>query len=196
MNASLVDEQIRYWDRGERAVPDVTGAAHLLDCRDIISVLRGFRLEPPLKDALDVGCGTGRASSICDGYTGVDVSPSAIRYCQARGINARLIEGPENINSATPRFILCLSVFTHMDRMARKTYLKAFYQSGAKYVLADIIKGDDTGDIALWTANQECFERDVRACGFSFLPPREWKWDMYTHTYYLLTRNETAEAAS
>ena len=48
-----------YWDRGVRNVPDMTGAKHLLDGRDLYAVCQALDIDLPLPNVLDVGCGPG-----------------------------------------------------------------------------------------------------------------------------------------
>jgi hypothetical protein len=112
----------------------------------------------------------------------VDISADAIAYCHNRGIGhppsnrvARRIEGPQDIrlpNGATGYpfdWITCLSVFTHIDRPERQAYLLAFSTTSADNLLVDIIPGDGSGDVTLWTADWDSFLVDVADAGWVIL---------------------------
>jgi SAM-dependent methyltransferase len=177
-----------YWNRGVANVPDMTGAKHLLDCRDLIAILDAVGVNRPLPRVLDVGCGTGRAFDVSDGnYVGADIAQAMVDYCTARGRAAMVIGGPDDLPPGPFANILCISVFTHMDRKERRAYLAAFATRGAA-LLADIIKGDGSGSVAAWTARPEEFEQDLRDYGFAFRAPADFKWDSHVHSYYYAER--------
>lgn len=173
-----------YWNQGVQNVPHMTGAASLMDGADIREHAQKLGFSLPFASLLDVGCGTGRVSKFVSGdYFGVDVAKDAVAYCEARGLNACVIEGPEDIPQALTltftsapgqpvvhhgfyEWVACLSVFTHIDRSERQSYLRAF-KSRCSNLLVDIIPGDGTGDVALWTAHWEDFQQDIRDAGWS-----------------------------
>lgn len=201
-----------YWDRGVAAVPMMTGAATLMRGEDILEHAERLGLSLPLTNVLDVGCGTGRVAAFCSGYLGVDIAPSAIGWCQAHGVPATLIEGPadlpqtfhdldrcadcqrldflQQMAQARPTFdwVVCLSVFTHIDRDERCAYLTAF-AARAPRLLVDIIPGDGSGGVALWTAQVTEFEADLHASGFDVQGVYERLCPSGpTHRYYLAHR--------
>lgn len=180
----MMHKDASYWDRGWRNVPDMTGARHLLDAPDLKEVLGSFGIPLPLKNVLDVGCGTGRASQLCDGYLGTDIAQSAIDYCAKKKIPAVLMTGPDDLPSGPFDVILCISVFTHVDRAERRSYLDAF-AARVDVLVVDIIKGDGSGNVAAWTAVPEEFEQDMRDCGFEFASPADYRWDDHVHSYYV-----------
>ncbi len=164
---------IAYWDRGARNVLDMTGARQLMDGSDLVGICHDFGIALPLQLVLDVGCGTGRLAQHCVDYLGVDISPSAIEYCQKLGLDVELIDGPETLPDYLFSWVLCISVFTHIDRAERKRYLDAFQ---APSLIVDIIPGDGAGNVALWTAQPEEFEADLKDAGFSICGWRERIW--------------------
>jgi len=176
-----------YWDRGESNVPDMTGARHVMDGRDLEAVCAALEIETPIPDVLDVGCGTGRLARLCDGYYGVDITPSAIAYCATRCIPASLIVDPHDLPSGARQWIACISVFTHISRSERMAYLFRFSQI-APNVLVDIIPGDGSGAVEMWTAEPDAFEEDVRRAGFEVVGHYSHAWDNSLHRYYRLRR--------
>lgn len=181
-----------YWDKGVRNVPDMTGAKHLLDARDLRAVCGALGLTLPLGSVVDVGCGTGRLSQLCANYWGFDVAPSAVEYCHARGITATLITGPDFHVSGPVDLIACISVFTHIDRAERQRYLSAFRRLHvgrpswhlAPRLLVDIIPGNGSGNVALWTADPAEFEADLAAAGYTGAKSVDQAWDQHIHRYY------------
>lgn len=194
-----------YWNQGIGLVPMMTGAATLMDGQDIREHAERLGFDLPFESVLDVGCGTGRvAQFVRTHYTGVDVSEDAVRYCAAAGIPARLIASPDDLPSAWAGlscewgpypfgWVLCLSVFTHIPREERLAYLRQFHAIEAEQLLVDIIPGDGSGDVALWTADPAGFEADLTATGWAI----EASYDRLcpsgpTHRYYRCTRAQVA----
>jgi len=171
-----------YWDRGWRNVPDMTGARRLLDAPDLREIAAALVIELPLRDVLDVGCGTGRAAQVCTSYVGTDIAPSAIEYCERKKIPAMLMTGSHDLPPGQFQTVLCISVFTHMGRDERRAYLAAFARK-ADELIADIIIGDGTGDVAVWTAVREEFEADLREAGYVHSHPVDFQWDDHVHSY-------------
>ncbi len=178
-----------YWDRGASNVPDMTGARHLLDGRDLVAVFAALGLSVPLTGSVvDIGCGTGRLAQLCrDGYWGFDIAPAAVEYCRARGLTAQLITGP-GFHVKRADLIACISVFTHMSRDERVAYLESFAAMPATDIVVDIIPGDGTGNVAVWTAVPAEFEADAKAAGFAIAAVTDHQWDDHRHRYYRLRR--------
>jgi SAM-dependent methyltransferase len=156
-----------YWDCGVSRVPRRTGAATLMEASDIISLCDELGIELPLPSLLDVGCGTGRASGVCADarrYLGLDITPSCVAFCHEHGIPAVLIRGASDVVYAGAEWTFALSLFTHMDRRERRAYLQHFY---SPHILVDIIPGNGSGDVALWTANEAGFRRDLAAADYA-----------------------------
>lgn len=180
-----------YWDKGVANVPDMTGAKHLLDARDLKAIFAQVDLPVPFVGTLvDVGCGTGRMAQLCadaSQYVGLDISPSMVEYCRQAGLTAHLMDGaPWSVFDV--KLITCISVFTHIGRAERVKYLLAFRRAAPK-VLVDIIPGDGSGHVALWTAKPDEFVSDVERSGFRVAGDVTQAWDMHTHRYFLLERN-------
>lgn len=174
-----------YWDKGEANVPDMTGAKHLLDCRDLKAIFEAFGIAIPVHKIADIGCGTGRMSQLCDLYGGFDISPSMIEYCRNRGLSAHLITGTRFTIKGPVSLVTCISVFTHIDRPERQAYLQTFGDwEGAKRLLVDIIPGDGTGAVELWTAKHDDMVDDLIAAGFKNHRWVDQAWDMHTHRYF------------
>lgn len=186
MNAAIA--QRAYWDRGVDLVPHMTGAAGLLDGRDFADIATAVELACPLGKVLDVGCGTGRLSRFCAEYLGVDIAPSAVEYCAKRGIPARVIDGPADL-AAFGGFdlVLCMSVFTHVDRAMRREYLATFARLSPE-LLVDIIAGDGSGTIAAWSADPHVFRRDLADAGYAVVASTQWSWNGFTHEYFRARR--------
>lgn len=179
----------QYWERGIDHVPDVTGARTLLDGADIKELAQKFGLKLPLKDVLDVGCGTGRAAQHCSGYLGVDISRDSVAYCAREGVKAELIDGATDLPKQAFKLVLCLSVFTHVDRAERQRYLSAF-ASRSRTLLVDVVIGDGTGEVALWTADETEFARDLEDAGYTVATTAERRDPVggHLHRYYLAER--------
>lgn len=185
---SALHQYASYWDKGVANVPDMTGAKHLLDGRDFPVIFQSLGMPERLFSVLDVGCGTGRLSKHCNGYSGLDISPSMVEYCQVRGLDAGLMTCPVDIvRRGSFSWVTAISVFTHIDRLERQIYLRAF-AAIAPEVLVDIIPGDGSGNVAVWTALPHQFEEDIAAAGFEIVAQADHQWDMHTHRYYRLRR--------
>jgi hypothetical protein len=173
-----------YWTVSDiNAVPRMTGAASVLDASDMADVCGRLALWLPLIDVLDVGCGTGRLAKLCDGYLGVDIAPSAVAYCQREGLNAALITGPEDLPPGRRGLIACLSVFTHIDRAARRAYLAAFAQR-SWWLLVDVIHGAEGGTVQLWQADRDWFLADLASAGYDVVASTGGVGISDRHTYY------------
>jgi SAM-dependent methyltransferase len=176
-----------YWDRGIDAVPVMTGASTVLDAADMVAVCGQMGLGLPLPNVLDVGCGTGRFAKLCNGYVGVDIAPSAVAYCQREGLTASTISGPDDLPAGPFGLIACLSVFTHIDRDARRAYLRAFAERTDR-VLVDAIHGTEGGDVSKWQADLTGFRADVVEMGFRVKASTQGVGISAAHTYYVLAR--------
>jgi SAM-dependent methyltransferase len=177
-----------YWDKGVANVPDMTGAKHLLDGRDLVAVFKSLHMPERLLNVLDVGCGTGRMAQFCDDdYYGMDIAPSMVEYCRSKGIAAGMMAGAFDLTPIRADWVTCISVFTHIDQAERQAYLAAFWLV-AENVLVDIIPGDGSGNVAVWTAIPHQFEEDCQNAGFSIVAHADHQWDMHTHRYYRLRR--------
>lgn len=181
--------QVAYWDRGIENVPQMTGASGLLDGGDLVEWAPRLGLTLPLVDVLDIGCGTGRIAQHCRGYLGMDIAPSAVAYCRKQGLDAMQITSPSDIPERGWNLVLCLSVFTHIDRAGRQAYLAAFAKVTHDVVI-DIIPGDGKGDIRAWTSRPEHMLADLQGAGFTEVVETDWAWNGYAHRYY---RGTTAE---
>jgi SAM-dependent methyltransferase len=160
-----------YWNQGIHNVPVMTGASTLMDGADIREHAEKLGIELPFFSVLDIGCGTGRLVSFYQSsvmYVGVDIAADAVDYCRVHGIGARLITGPFDLPDTWREWITCLSVFTHIHRDERIDYLKAFALRGGN-LLVDIIPGDGSGDVVLWTADWELFQHDLTSAGWKML---------------------------
>jgi SAM-dependent methyltransferase len=170
-----------YWNQGIDNVPVMTGASSLMDGADIREHAEKLGFELPFESVIDVGCGTGRLAAFTHlYYWGCDISEDAVSYCRSNGLNTTnkcvsVISGPDDI--ATPdgaieypiRWIVCLSVFTHIDRLERQAYLRVFATKFATNLLVDIIPGDGSGDVTLWTADWDGFQHDLKSAGWKML---------------------------
>jgi SAM-dependent methyltransferase len=168
-------------------------------------------IELPLGSAFDVGCGTGRLAELVvdDGpccYRGVDIAIDAVHYCQDRGLRVSCISGPADIGPwADPwHWILCVSVFTHVDRAERLAYVHAFAAAMARptgtgrtsELLVDIIPGDGAGDVTMWTADVAEFEGDLVSAGWHVSGVYErTSPDGRQHRYYRCTRADALGGA-
>jgi SAM-dependent methyltransferase len=166
-----------HWNCGVENVPLRTGAATVMDCRDLKDACCGLGVALPLAHVVDVGCGTGRWATQCvGGYLGLDIAAHAVAYAHAAGVNVSLMVGPSTVAAilldlAEVHWICCFSVFTHIDRSERMAYLQAFAGRPGVQVLVDVIPGDGRGDIGLWTADWPTFQHDLGEAGFVLRVP-------------------------
>jgi SAM-dependent methyltransferase len=179
-----VNPAAHYWNHGVANVPDMTGARHVMDASDIPALAADLGLEFPFGDVLDVGCGSGRIAKHCRTYVGVDIARDAVNYCRKQGLQALLINGPESLrDDGLFDLVTCLSVFTHIGEDERVAYLRKF-RGLAEWLLVDIIPGDGSGDVPLWTADPGRFEIILRAEGYEVTTERQATAGDYAHRYY------------
>jgi SAM-dependent methyltransferase len=140
---------------------------------DIRAVCAQLWVPLPVDRLLDVGCGTGRLSALAGpGYLGLDIAPSAIRYCQERGILARLIDGPESLavlEDDSFDWVWACSVFTHIGRDEQQRYLAQFVRLAPR-LLVDILPGDPGRLPARWGSDENEFRADLMAAGYVIDP--------------------------
>lgn len=173
-----------FWTVPVEDVPAKTGADGVMDCADILDVLEHLDLTLGEKTVLDVGCGTGRLAQLCGTYTGVDVSPSMVTYCQEHDVNARILTHPSRLTGSYD-IVACLSVFTHISWGDRLAYLHRF-RLVAPELLVDILPGDEGGSIAAWYADPAEFELDLHDAGFDDIVGtyERQSADGHSHLYY------------
>lgn len=168
------------------AVPGQTGAAHWMDGRDFPELAEALHLPYPFASVLDVGCGTGRAAPHCASYHGVDIAESAVAYCHRAGRSASVIDGHADLRQYGPvDLILCMSVFTHIDRDERLAYLDVF-RAISPVVLVDIIPGDGSGHVSIWTADDATFRQDCATLGWEITGVTDRVDGGVRHRYFAL----------
>lgn len=188
-----VTEGRRYWERGIDAVPYMTGAAAVMDARDLQDACARLHVRLPLAGrVLDIGCGTGRFQPYCTAWMGLDISRDAVAWAQRAGRTAFVMEGygPAALDGwlQDADWIVCFSVFTHIGPEERHDYLEAFSRI-APALIVDIIPGDGLGDVAAWTADAEQFDDDLQLTGWQVQCAADrHSPDHVTHRYYHLTR--------
>lgn len=135
---------------------------------------------------LDIGCGTGRMASLCDDYTGVDITPSFVAYCQQQGLNVHLIESPTDLPVGPFDRILMASVMTHMPHAERLAYLPEIRSRLDGEALIDILPGiHDAGNVGGWYCDPKTFRADVKAAGFRVVKTLRWTaHDAHEHLYF------------
>lgn len=172
-----------FWDVPADQVPAKTGAAGLLDLSDIREVLHALSIDLSELFVVDVGCGTGRLAQACDGYVGYDIAPGMVAYAQAHGVNAQLLTPETELVPAD--IVCCLSVFTHITRRDRDTYLRQF-AACSPALLADILPaGRDDFSIQAAYSDPAEFEHDLREHGYtSFETYSRTAHTGYGHRYY------------
>jgi SAM-dependent methyltransferase len=178
-----VSDYATFWDVPIDEVPQKTGAATVMHLGDIRDVLTNFGLDLSELTVVDVGCGTGRLAQACGDYYGYDIAPGMVAYAQRVGVRAAPID--ELAICPTADIVCCLSVFTHISRADRQTYLERFAEI-APLVLVDILPGEEGGYPGVWFADPDDFEADLVTHGFGdFESYSRTSPDGAGHRYYL-----------
>lgn len=174
-----------FWDVPMEWAPAKTGAEGQMDCSDLLEVLvERFGLDLHNSAVADVGCGTGRLEQFCGAYKGYDVAPGMVEYAKGLGVEAELIDGPDDL-TAKVDLVCCMSVFTHIPRDERVRYLRKFSEM-CSWLVVDILPGEEGGSIAATYADTSLFESDLRDSGFVARDSHERvSADGATHLYYL-----------
>lgn len=158
-----------YWDQGIDAVPRMTGVPdEVMDPQDLRTVCDELGIVLPVASLLDVGCGTGRCSVLGTDYLGLDISPSAVAYCQRRGVSAVLIDGPGDLWYLTPErfaWVFACSLFTHIDRQEQIEYLRQFVRLAPR-LFVDILPGDEGQSCMRWGTDEAGFRQDLADAGY------------------------------
>ena len=166
-----------YWDRGVAEVERMTGLGHApspaaLAGDDIRNVCLALGITLPVESLLDVGCGTGRLMPLAERWAGLDISSSAVTYCQSRNLPVALIDGPDDLRGIADdafEWVWACSVFTHIDRDEQRAYLAQFVRV-ARRVLVDILPGDVGRSAARWGADETLFRIDLVTAGYAIRP--------------------------
>ena len=155
------------------------------DIGDLVEWCEGTGFELSGK-VLDIGCGSGRMAAACDDYTGVDITPSYVEYCQANGLNVSLIEGSHDLPAGPFDRIIMSSVMTHMHHADRVAYLHAIRPILDGEALLDILPGHhDEGSLRAWYCDPAVFAADLKLAGFTIVSTLEWQApDLFTHLYF------------
>ena len=162
-----------FWNTGVMDVPRITGTTPaVMDCHEVRDICAQLGIALPFPSLLDVGCGTGRCYQLAGLYRGVDISPSAVRYGQERGLQVSLIDGPDSLDafaSDSSDWVLAWSVFTHIGRPEQVAYLAQFARI-APHVLVDILPDDPGRTAARWGCDAAVFRQDMEAAGYAISP--------------------------
>ena len=139
---------------------------------------------------LDIGCGTGRLARACEDYVGVDITPSFVDYCVAKGLDARLISGADDLPDERFDTITMLSVLTHIATDERHAYLDAIAARLDGECLIDILPGDqDQGNVQAWYVPPAVFEAELAERGFRIISVFDWTaGGRVLHRYYRIAR--------
>lgn len=164
----------KFWDTGVHDVPRMTGTTPgVRSCPEVRDICARLKICLPFDRLFDVGCGTGRFTQLAgESYVGVDISPSAVTYCQQRGIPATLIDGPMSLTAWPANcadWVVAWSVFTHIDRAEQQAYLAQFIRL-APQVLVDILPDDRGRGPGRWGTDEAGFRDDLIAAGYTIDP--------------------------
>ena len=169
----MANIHMSYWDQGIGEVERMTGLGRLpsptiLAGDDIRNVCLMLGINLPVASLLDLGCGTGRLAPLAVDWTGVEISPSAVAYCQARHLPVSLIDGPTGLAGfPADRFdwVWACSVFTHIDRDEQQRYLAECVRV-APQILVDILVDEPGRSCARWGSDPHVFRTDLEALGY------------------------------
>lgn len=182
----MIHPNAQHW-QGQEVYSATTGGRHHMrtDTSDYAewSEGTGFVLKGRV---LDIGCGSGRMAEACDDYTGVDITPSFVEFCQDKGLNVSLIEGSHDLPEGPWDSIIMSSVMTHMDHADRVAYLAAIRPILRGEALIDILPGQhDTGSVHAWRCDPAEFAAAVKTAGFKVVSTFNWTArDGWEHRYY------------
>lgn len=183
-----------FWDTGVEDVPRITGTIPAVeDCHEVKAICAELGIALPFGRLLDVGCGTGRLTQLAESYTGVDISASAVAYCQQRGLAVQFINGADDLGAFEDDafdWIVAWSVFTHIGRDEQRAYLAQFVRLAPR-LLVDILPGDPGRSARRWGCDEVVFARDLVTAGYHVHPVMPELLDKAAwarHRYFLGTR--------
>ncbi|OGO06859.1 MAG: hypothetical protein A2Y92_03790 [Chloroflexi bacterium RBG_13_57_8] len=108
------------------------------------AIINQFVKENNIKTVIEFGCGDGSQLSLADypEYTGLDVSPTAIKLCREKfsGDNSKkfylLESAAENAGLSPADLALSLDVIYHLtEEEVFQTYMKMLFASATRYVI-------------------------------------------------------------
>jgi SAM-dependent methyltransferase len=130
-----------YWEKRYRKNGNSGVGSYGRNAAYKAGVLNEFVRNNNIKSVLELGCGDGNQAMQFDfpGYTGLDISPTAIKKCLDRykGDPAKqfFISG-ENTNGLKAELALSLDVIYHLvEKEVYENYMKQLFAAATRYVI-------------------------------------------------------------
>lgn len=145
--------------------------------RRIAAELVALVEELGIASVVDAACGEGHWQPELPGYTGLDVSRTAIAAARRRHPGRRYVV--QDLRDGCPRadLVICRDALQHLSLADGQAALAAIRASGSTWLLASSYRGGENIDVATgaW------YSPDLTAPPFDLPEPERWLFDGYDY---------------